>query len=372
MYEELVKQCIEQGGSVNPNMTYRNSGMFATATINKGEVLLQVPASMFLTLKSIPCKPHPAFGENHPYLSLAWAMCVDQNRGEASPFHHWYTGITDPQHIALLTDDELTVLKPYGQIWKRVQDKKRMIDTVRGALNGEDLNKMCRAMAIVFTRAWNLKEKWLQCTPLMDLFNHRYDADGFGIATDQWTLRASKDYSAGDEIFITYGRYISPTDVAISWGFFDNRSVLHRLPCNIITVKAKSANEFRNIKLAAEKFNLKLGLEGSDLKVNIPCTCVITKHGPNQKLIDFMMLYLGIDVSNVKSHDKFQIMKTIQQVIKSLKSVYPDSKTLKCPNEMERPRMIEIIMRAAQEEATIIENALAWTRNYIIALIDSP
>lgn len=351
-YLDLVNTCVSKGGFVHPNLEYRSMGMFSTGPIKAGTTILKIPPTFFITTENLS---HEKSDSLCTWTNLALAMHTDSKR-EDSMFKPWYDMLKHQDHVSMLDDQQLEVIKSaHSGIWEQIMIRKTKVDNIRELFDGEELQSILHYLTVVFTRAWWTNENYgCHCVPLLDLYNHVNNGMTIMTYESYRLIQTDRDYETGEQLFMKYGDNLNPTLVAINWGFFDESQV-HHITCEPLELVAKTPEQFKNMKQIADKFKLQMRLKNGNLQVNFPKNCLLTRHGPNLTLVNFLKAYLKIE--HVGNGDKLKILTYLKDIVLFFRSSYKETSF----GKTDIPAL-DTVIRSIREEHEIIEGTANWVK----------
>jgi hypothetical protein len=207
-----------------------------------GDILLKIPVEDTITIRKVQAHLQDVFDISHPYteeqlLALGLLLLRDE--------HHPYVSST------MLPKEHFSVWNLPGDLWanslclprcyrESFQATRNMVledfaKTINGKYSTQDVLwafSMVRSRSIAVPELKEANDDQeenspppLALIPGLDLFNHAFEAGTLlQLADDQWTLTSSKSYTAGDQIYLSYGDDKDDWKLLLTYGFssFDN------------------------------------------------------------------------------------------------------------------------------------------------------
>ncbi|TLD22009.1 hypothetical protein PspLS_07851 [Pyricularia sp. CBS 133598] len=224
-HEELINWAEAQGivlSGVRPDrIPGRGIGIIASRKVKADETVLRVPTTALRTKFTVPKEICKALPKN---MTVHGLLAADLALEDSGKYDEWNAVLPTPEDVrtmpftwapalqALLPTRAAELLakqeEKFAKDWEAVSlsplSKKPSRDSYRYAW----LLANTRTFYFVCPRTERLgKEDRMVLQPVADLFNHADAGCAVAFNDEDFTIRADRDYDAGDEVLICYGNH---------------------------------------------------------------------------------------------------------------------------------------------------------------------
>ncbi|KAL8536880.1 hypothetical protein ACS0TY_012163 [Phlomoides rotata] len=218
------------GAKISSTLSIGNSSrgraLYASKNIKRGDCLLKVPFSVQLSPDKLPHISFALGDEIGNAAKLAVLILHQQNLGQNSDLAPYINRLPLPQdmHCSIFwSDEELEMIRPSG-LYKETLKQKNLIkrDFLAVASVFEcTLKEYIYAYQLVKSRAWESGNGVVSLIPFLDFLNHDGNSEArilFDEQKQHSEVIADRDYDAGDDVLIRYGKFSNAT-LLLSFGF---------------------------------------------------------------------------------------------------------------------------------------------------------
>ncbi|XP_024521282.1 fructose-bisphosphate aldolase-lysine N-methyltransferase, chloroplastic isoform X1 [Selaginella moellendorffii] len=230
---------VRQGGdcsAVRIGESACGRGLFAARSIRAGEQIVRIPHDLVLTAEKLDDCVKKLLSTEYDWCPLTLLILAEQHKGEASrwaPYVSCLPSFGDHHSTIFWEKEELKFLE-CTRAFRGTAERREMISdeyiSVKNVISscphvfGEDISlfQFAHAYATVVSRAWNgALSSEISMRPFVDFCNHdpvSHATVSHDSCKDATVIIAERDYTKGEEVFISYGKR-SNAVLAVDYGF---------------------------------------------------------------------------------------------------------------------------------------------------------
>ncbi|KAL8536895.1 hypothetical protein ACS0TY_012174 [Phlomoides rotata] len=210
-------------------------GLYASENIKKGDLLLKIPFSVQLAQDNLPPEISSLLGNYlDPITKVALLILHEKELGQDSEWAPYISRLPLPHDVhssVFWSDEELEMIRPSSLYEETLGNKeliegdfkavKSVFDRCPSRFQDPTLEEFTHAYQLVKSRAWNSKKRGVSLIPFADFMNHCNTSEAAVNNNEEQQISkiiADRDFAAGEEVVIKYGKYANATLLS-SYGF---------------------------------------------------------------------------------------------------------------------------------------------------------